>query len=123
LILIVNTDSSKEQSNKIQQFPLSSYELFIGKYLEKAVDKFIDSKYTNNVSEDEEINYLAFFGTNTEMKKFLANECKLRNNFLIFFIYCKLKCFSTLHAIISICFCIILVVLILLIIISIIYYR
>jgi len=77
LIFIVNTDSSKEQSNKIQQFPLSSYELFIGKHLEKAVDKFINSKYSNNVSVDEDINYLAFFGTNTEMKKFLVNECKL----------------------------------------------
>lgn len=78
-IFIVNTDSSKEQSTKIQQFPLSSYELFIGKHLEKAVDKFINSKYSNNVSVDEDINYLAFFGTNTEMKKFLVNECKLRN--------------------------------------------
>ncbi|XP_027854379.1 gem-associated protein 5 isoform X3 [Aphis gossypii] len=73
------TESSKEHSNKIQQFPLSSYELFIGKHLEKAVDKFIDSKYNNNVSVDEEINYLAFFGTTTEIKKFLADEyCALQ---------------------------------------------
>ncbi|KAL4096870.1 hypothetical protein QTP88_021745 [Uroleucon formosanum] len=72
-------DSSKEQSNKIQQFPSSSYELFIGKHLEKAVDKFINSKYLNNVSVDEDINYLAFFGTNTEIKKFLVNEyCALK---------------------------------------------
>jgi len=47
--------------------------------LEKAVDKFIDFKYKNNVSVDEEINYLAFFGTTTEIKKFLVDECKLRN--------------------------------------------
>jgi len=79
LIFIGTTELSKEHSNKIQQFPLSSYELFIGKHLEKAVDKFIDSKYKNNVSTDEEINYLAFFGTTTEIKKFLADECKLRN--------------------------------------------
>lgn len=79
MIFVVNTDSNKEQSNKIQQFPSSSYELFIGKHLEKAVDKFINSKYLNNVSVDEDINYLAFFGTNTEIKKLLVNECKLRN--------------------------------------------
>uniref|UniRef100_A0A2H8TR50 Gem-associated protein 5 n=1 Tax=Melanaphis sacchari TaxID=742174 RepID=A0A2H8TR50_9HEMI len=72
-------DSGKEHSNKVQQFPLSSYELFIGKHLEKAVDKFIDSKYKNNVSVDEEINYLAFFGSTTEMKKFLEDEyCALK---------------------------------------------
>lgn len=96
MIFIGSTESSKEHSTKIQQFPLSSYELFIGKHLEKAVDKFIDSKYNNNVSVEEEINYLAFFGTTTEIKKFLANECKSRNyntwNYMhLQFLFLKLK--------------------------------
>lgn len=68
---------TEEQISKIQQFPLSSYELFVGKHLEKAVDTFIDSNYENKTSfDDTEINYLAFFGTTEQMKKLLVEECK-----------------------------------------------
>jgi len=77
-MFIENTDSTKEQTSKIQQFPLSSYELFIGKHIEQAVDMFIDSNYCENKMsiDDTEINYLAFFGTNEKMKKLLVEECK-----------------------------------------------
>lgn len=51
----------------------------MGKYLEKAVDKFIESNYCENRTpiNDNEINYLAFFGTSEEMKRLLVKECKL----------------------------------------------
>lgn len=74
---IENNDSSKELTSKKQQFPLSSHDLFMGKHLEKAVDKFIDSNYENKISlDDNEIDYLAFFGTSEEMKQLLVKECK-----------------------------------------------
>lgn len=81
MYILGNTDSSKEQSSKIQQFPLSSHDLFMGKHLEKAVDEFIDKHYENKVSSDKKnINYLAFFGTTEEIKQLLVEECKLINN-------------------------------------------
>lgn len=82
MIFIGNTDSNKD-TTKIQQFPFSSHDLYIGKYLEKAVDKFIDSNYyeTKIPVDDEEINYLAFFGTTKEIKQLLVKECKLLNYF------------------------------------------
>lgn len=72
-----NSDSCKESKTKIQQFPFSSTDFFMGKYLDKAVDKFIESNYTNKMPvNDTEINYLAFFGTSEEMKQLLVEECK-----------------------------------------------
>lgn len=67
-------------SIKIQQFPLSSYDLYMGKYLEEAVCKFIDPSYDENkTAEDKQINYLAFFGKPDEMKALLVKECKSIN--------------------------------------------
>lgn len=81
MIIIGNTDSNKDTS-KVQQFPFSSHDLYVGKYLEKAVDQFIDSNYyENKISvNDDEINYLAFFGTTEEIKQLLVKECKLLNH-------------------------------------------
>lgn len=85
MIIIGNTDSNKDTS-KVQQFPFSSHDLYVGKYLEKAVDQFIDSNYyENKISDDQkyqddEINYLAFFGTTEEIKQLLVKECKLLNH-------------------------------------------
>lgn len=77
LFFIGNTDSSKVQTIKIQQFPFSSYDLSIGKYLDKAVDEFINSYYEKKPTiNDTEINYLAFFDENEKMKKLLVEECK-----------------------------------------------
>lgn len=77
LIFIENSDSSK-----IQQFPMSSYDLYMGKYLEEAVYAFIDSNYHDNKTtvNNKKINYLAFFGKTDEMQTFLMKECKLINH-------------------------------------------
>lgn len=53
----------------------------MGKYLEKAVDGFINSNYENAMSvDDEDINYLSFFGTTQQMKQLLVEECKYMNH-------------------------------------------
>jgi len=76
-LILENLDSNKDQTSRIQQFPLSSHDLFEGKYLEKSVDQFIDQNYENKSPEkDTETNYLAFFGTSNEIKCLLVNECK-----------------------------------------------
>lgn len=80
MVLKGNSESSKESTNKKQQFPLTSQDFYLGKYLEKAVDKFIDSNYGNKLSvNDEEIDYLAFFDTTEKMKQLLVGECKFEN--------------------------------------------
>jgi len=91
-MFIGDIDFTKEQTSKIQQFPFSSYELFIGKHLEKAVDTFIDINYCENKMsiDNTEINYLAFFDTTEKMKKLLVEECKLikfKNDKLVTLIY------------------------------------
>lgn len=104
---IGNTDLSKVQTIKIQQFPFSSYDLSIGKYLENAVDEFINSYYEKKPTiNNTEINYLAFFGSTEKMKKLLVEECKfikLLNNLLysiqvktIHFCACILSCWNSL---------------------------
>lgn len=83
---IGNTDLSKVQTIKIQQFPFSSYDLSIGKYLEKAVDEFINSYYEKKPTiNNTEINYLAFFGSTEKMKKLLVEECKFIKLFAILY--------------------------------------
>lgn len=80
-IFLGNNELNKEQVTKVQQFPLSSHGLFMGKYLEQAVDAYIYLNYHENEMpmNHKEINYLAFFGTSEEIKELLLEECKLIN--------------------------------------------
>ncbi|VVC40847.1 Hypothetical protein CINCED_3A004867 [Cinara cedri] len=78
IIVMKDNDNSKpgNTESRLQQFPLSSYDLYMGKYLEEAVYKFIDSNYHENKTyvDSKQINYLAFFGKTEEMKELLVKE-------------------------------------------------
>ncbi|XP_050548887.1 uncharacterized protein LOC126910389 isoform X2 [Daktulosphaira vitifoliae] len=66
--------STKDTTNKKQQFPFSSYDLFIGKYLETAVEMYLKPDDQINC---ENINYLSFFGSAEEMKQLMVEESKV----------------------------------------------
>ncbi|XP_050440258.1 gem-associated protein 5-like isoform X2 [Adelges cooleyi] len=66
--------NNKEPTNRKQQFPLSSYDLFMGKYLENAVDMYLSPN--NEVDTSQEVNYLSFFGSTEKMRKLMVEESK-----------------------------------------------